>query len=183
MYRVDGRGGFIGRGARHSRNAFVARGEVRLRLRRTRVFFRAVLLLVQLLLLFGVREHDLELVGFAVGVRVRFVGCVERDVEVVVAVVVVAGVGAGGRRCGRGLWFGLGLGGGLLRGDLRRLHRDVVVVVAVELVVEPVIVVGRHGGFSRVPDDHSRLSPVLFSRSRISRAGVGPLDAMSPAQV
>jgi hypothetical protein len=152
--------------------------------RRTRVFFRAVLLLVQLLLLFGVREHDLELVGFAVGVRVRFVGCVERDVEVVVAVVVVAGVGAGGRRCGRGLGFGLGLGGGLLRGDLRRLHRDVVVVVAVELVVEPVIVVGRHGGgFSRVPDDHSRLSPVLFSRSRTSRAGVGPLDAMSPVRV
>ena len=66
VYRVDGRG-FIGRGARHSRDAFVARGEVCLRLRRrTRVFFRAVLLLVQLLFLFGVREHDLELVGFAV---------------------------------------------------------------------------------------------------------------------
>jgi hypothetical protein len=32
-------------------------------------------------------------------------------------------------------------------------------------------------------DDHSRLSPVLFSRSRISRAGVGPLDAMSPVRV
>ena len=115
---------------------------------RVRVFLLgAVLLLVQLLLLLGVVELDHELVGLLV--RSALFGFVEGDVEVVVAVVVVSAVAVaggvrrdGGRFLGRRRRF---LGRRFLgRDDLGRRHRHVVVVIAVELVVEPLVVVG-HG--------------------------------------
>ena len=138
----SGGGGVVRGGARHAVELcveFVSRARD--------FFLGAVLLLVQLLLLLGVVELDHELVGLLV--RSALFGFVEGDVEVVVAVVVVSAVAVAGgvRRDGRRF---LGrrrrfLGRRFLgRDDLGRRHRHFVVVIAVELVVEPLVVVG-HG--------------------------------------